>query len=155
MQLCFEDISNEGHIPAFYDRDPLVQRDFLKKAAEDGHITAMYKFALECDTLVEAKHWLGRAAHKGYVPAMYALGLLCDRPGERRRWLIKAAESGHMGAIHTLAIDRHEMGSKDFCVNHNKSCTSCGQGDSPIFADTNIGTVHYETKEHSPASKPR
>jgi hypothetical protein len=108
MQLCFEDISNEGHIPAFYDHDPLVQRDFLRKAAEDGHVIAIYHLALECDTLDETKHWLAVAAQNGYAPAMYAYGLLCDQPGERRMWLLKAAEIGHMGAIHTLAIDRYE-----------------------------------------------
>ena len=113
MLLCFEDVSNEGHIPAFYNHDPLVQRDFLRKAAEDGHITAMYELGLECDTLDETKYWLGTAANNGYVPAMYAFGLLCDRPNERRRWLLKAAENGHMGAMHALAIERYEAKEHD------------------------------------------
>jgi TPR repeat protein len=108
MLSCFDVVSNEGHIPAFYNNEPIVQRDFLRKAAEDGHITAMYKLGLECDTLDETKYWIAKAAHNGYMPAMYAFGMLCDRPGERRRWLLKAAESGHKGAMHALAIERYK-----------------------------------------------
>jgi hypothetical protein len=33
------------------------------------------------------------------------------------------------------------QGCKDFCVNHNKSYTTCGKRDSPIFADIKIGAV--------------
>lgn len=112
MLLCFEDISNEGHIPAFYDHDPLVQKDFLRKAAKDGHVIAMYKLGLECDNLDETKYWLETAARNGYVPAMYAFGLLCDLSGQRRRWLVKAAASGHLGAMYALAMESYKANER-------------------------------------------
>jgi TPR repeat protein len=59
--------ANEGHVQAIFDGDPAARRVFLRKAAEDGHVPAMYRLALTCDDPAERKRWLREAAHEGYV----------------------------------------------------------------------------------------
>jgi TPR repeat protein len=53
----------------------------------------------------EKLKWLKAAAEDGYIPAMYEYGLTVDDPGERRKWLTKAAEFGYEPAKDAIGRD--------------------------------------------------
>ena len=75
-----------GNVGAKYYRyaiqcsDPEEKRQWLKKAAEAGHIPAMSDYGLECEDRRERKRWLREAAYEGHVPAIYRYGLECSDP---------------------------------------------------------------------------
>jgi len=52
----------------------------------------------------QKRHWLRMAAAEGHLQAMYLLGMDCDEPDERRRWLRMAAEEGHVVAMYVLGL---------------------------------------------------
>ena len=47
----------------------------------------MHRLALASDAPEMKKRWLRRAAERGHLPAMYELATECGEPQERRRWL--------------------------------------------------------------------
>ena len=51
----------------------------------------MHEFGRECDDPKDTERWLREAAEEGHVQAMYELGLGFDDPDERRMWLEQAA----------------------------------------------------------------
>ena len=51
---------------------------YLKEAADDGYIPAMFDYGMELDDLHEKKHYLKMAADNGYIPAMHEYALLLD-----------------------------------------------------------------------------
>ncbi|MGW8879089.1 MULTISPECIES: hypothetical protein [unclassified Streptomyces] len=46
----------------------------------------------------QARHWYRRAAEAGHLQAMYAMGTTGDDLEEPDRWLRRAAQSGHVDA---------------------------------------------------------
>ena len=51
---------------------------YLKQAADDGYIPAMFDYGMEVDDPDEKKRYLKMAADAGYIPAMYEYALLLD-----------------------------------------------------------------------------
>lgn len=66
--MSWRGITNEGHVHVVYDAGPIDRRSFLRQAAEDGHVAAMYEYGLQCDDPDEQRRWLRKAAQQGYVP---------------------------------------------------------------------------------------
>jgi hypothetical protein len=62
----------------------------------------MYDYGQECDAPEERKKWLREAAEEGHIQAMYELALKCDDPHERNRWLQEAADYGWEAAREVL-----------------------------------------------------
>ena len=60
---------------------------WLRKAAHDGHVPAMYQYAMHCDQPARRVRWLREAALEGYVPAMYHYALECCGAMRQRGWL--------------------------------------------------------------------
>ena len=46
---------------------------------------------------------LSKAAYEGHIPAIYSYALECSAPDQRRRWLRQAAEAGNVEAMYTYA----------------------------------------------------
>ena len=42
-------VSNEGHAHVVYSNDAEDRKTFLHRAAQDGHLPAMYEYGLQCD----------------------------------------------------------------------------------------------------------
>lgn len=103
------------------------------KAAEQGHVEAMYRFAhcLYCGTGMRfadhdgALHYALKSAEGGYVEAMeflfdlYSNGISCDKWDNKEafRWLKKAAESGSVTAKFKLG----ELYIKGFILHDSKN----------------------------------
>lgn len=107
-QEWLRNAAHEGHVPAMYDyglccNDPKLKLHWLRMAAEEGHVQAMYLLGQECRDLSERRRWLQIAAEEGHVPAMYEFSLLCSNLHERRRWLAEAARNGLQAAVLELA----------------------------------------------------
>lgn len=51
---------------------------YLKQAADDGYIPAMFDYGMEVDDPEEKKRYLKMAADDGYIPAMHEYALLLD-----------------------------------------------------------------------------
>ena len=78
------------------------KRYWLRMAAEEGHVQAMYLLSQQCDA-DERRRWLRMAAEEGHVPAMCELALACSDLKEKRRWLEEAARNGWQAAMMELA----------------------------------------------------
>jgi TPR repeat protein len=59
----------------------------------------------ELEDFEERKRWLRMAAEEGHVAAMYYWGLVCDDPRQRERWLTEAARNGCEAAAAELCDD--------------------------------------------------
>ena len=71
-----------------------MERAWLRNAAYEGYVPAMYDYGMGCTDPRQKEHWLRMAAVEGHLPAMYVLGTECGDIRERRRWLEMAAEDG-------------------------------------------------------------
>ncbi len=93
--------SDAREAPAIVRQDPAAIR-YLKLAAEQGHLEAMYLVAQSCGDKAQRIHWLTLAAEGGHVRAMHDLGLASAALHERRRWLREAARHGWAEAMAEL-----------------------------------------------------
>lgn len=93
MQSSQRLVSNEGHAHVIYEGDCEDRKTFLHRAAQDGHVPAMYHYALQCDDPAERRRWLRAAAHEGHLPAMYAFALECRKPQHGRHGLNTVGQS--------------------------------------------------------------
>jgi TPR repeat protein len=88
--------------------------EWYKKAAEQGHAEAQYKFGIYCGQggvkdYAEMIKWYHKSANQGYAKAQYSLGF-CYAKGqvvtrnyaESVKWLRKAAEQGQRDAQYDL-----------------------------------------------------
>jgi len=57
-------VSNEGYVPVLYSNDSEDRKIFLRRAARDGHLPAMYEYARQCDDPAEKRRWF----RDGYGP---------------------------------------------------------------------------------------
>jgi len=48
----------------------------LKRQAEEGKTKAMFEYVIEIDDPAEQEKYLKKAADDGYIPAMYHYGML-------------------------------------------------------------------------------
>ena len=62
----------------------------------------MCTYALECEDPVEAEYWLRKTACEGHVQAMYEYAMQAADLNERRRWLTRAANQGWEAAVEAL-----------------------------------------------------
>jgi TPR repeat protein len=91
-------------------------RDWLARAANQGHVGAMVDLALmlrQGGGLDDADHWFRLAAERGDSTAMYNVGLRHKELGERalaERWLRRAAERGDVAAKYNLGLVLREGG---------------------------------------------
>ena len=92
--------------------DRAERRQWLTRAAEQGHSPAAYRlFLLLGPEHDDALDWLQFAVREGYPPAMYRLGLLHsngyrvphDMERTRKLWQ-RSAEAGHVTAMRALAL---------------------------------------------------
>jgi hypothetical protein len=63
----------------------------------------MYLLSQEYDDPSERRRWLRMAAEEGHVPAMYEPGLACSDPKEKRRRLEESTRNGSQPAMLELA----------------------------------------------------
>lgn len=54
------------------------KRRYLKMAADEGDISAMYEYAIETADQNEKQQYLKQAADQGYIPAMHEYARLID-----------------------------------------------------------------------------
>ena len=65
--------------------DSKRRNHWLREAARNGHVEAMYQYSMECDNPAEALHWLREAALEGHLLALEACALRCEEPKRKRR----------------------------------------------------------------------
>jgi len=92
------------------DLVPSAAEKWFRKAAEDGHIEAMFRLGdllSDAGRQDEAEPWFRKAAEDGHIEAMFRLGdLLSDagRQDEAEPWFRKAAEDGHIEAMFRITL---------------------------------------------------
>jgi len=90
---------------------------WLKKAAEKGHVVAMYElglFAFEEGRIEDSKKWYMKAIEKGYTTAMNNLANIYSKEGhteEAMKLYLKAAEKSNPIAL--FNIGNYYEGSDD------------------------------------------
>src|SRR5580700_3935388 len=73
--------------------------------------------SLDCEDSTEAESWLRKTAWEGHVQAMYEYAMHCDNVNERRWWLIRAANQGLEVATDALdSLDRTRSGAADLMI---------------------------------------
>jgi len=86
-------------------------KEFMRKAAELGHVEGMVQYARHCDDDFETMKWSKKAAVQGNVEAMYILSKCCRRLGfdsEAEKWLSRAAEKGQASARRDIIAQREK-----------------------------------------------
>jgi uncharacterized protein len=91
---------------------PVLGRETLERAAEQGNPSAQYELAMTCAEGIDrprnhfkAVEWFRKAAEHGHREAQYQFGerllhgngVLADRD-QARKWFIEAGQRGHVGA---------------------------------------------------------
>jgi TPR repeat protein len=98
-QLAQEAVAKLDGVHQVLNQVEVVERP---SNGEGGNVGAnYYRCALQCADPEEKRQWLKKAAYEGHVPAIYRYGLECGDSSERKRWLRQAAEAGDVEAMYT------------------------------------------------------
>ena len=123
QQAVYRRDARNGNVDAMYhlstalmQEDPAEATQWLCKAADAGHIEAMYKLSSllrKAGQTSEAMQLLLRVAEAGHLDAMYNYGVLLREDGrtsEAEPWWRHAADLGDAQAMYNLGIICHESG---------------------------------------------
>ena len=116
---------------------------YLKQAAQNGYIPAMYDWAMETDDPDERKLYLKQAAENGYIPAMYYWAMETDDPEERRKYLKQAATNGDIAAMHEWAMETDDSEEKKRYLKE-----AAEDGYIPAMYDWAMETDDLKEREH-------
>lgn len=119
--------------------------DYLYKAANAGHLQAMYELAIhrkgfDAD---EAKEWCKKAADKGHTDAMFRYSSLYAEGEEKHLWTLKAAQKNNIEAM--LAVGYQYMLGKSTEKDSQKAIEwwmkAANAGNSKAMFE--IGNAYY------------